>query len=62
MVAQYPVKCHIRLVSGGRIIVELSSDRLEHTVITPGVYRVEAWLEVDREERPWVFSNPIYLR
>ena len=39
-----------------------SRDRLEHAVTTPGVYRVEAWLEVAGEERPWFYSNPIYVR
>jgi hypothetical protein len=62
LLAQFPVACHIRLLSGGRPIAERSSDHLEHTVTTPGVYRVEAWLEVDGEERPWLYSNPIYLR
>jgi hypothetical protein len=31
---------------------------LELAVEAPGVYRVEAWLG----DRPWVFTNPIYLR
>ena len=62
LLAQLPVACHIRLLSGGRPIAERSSDRLEHAVTSPGVYRVEAWLEVNGEERPWLYSNPIYLR
>ena len=62
LLARFPVACHIRLLSDGRPIAERSSDRLEHAVTTPGVYRVEAWLEVDSEERPWFYSNPIYLR
>ena len=27
-----------------------------------GVYRVEGWLTVDTEERPWIYANPIYVR
>ncbi len=62
LVAQFPVPCHIRLLSGGRLIAERSGDRLEHYLMAPGVYRIEAWLEVGGEERPWFYSNPIYVR
>jgi hypothetical protein len=38
------------------------ADGLEHEVTAPGDYRVEGWLGVGGEERPWVYSNPIYVR
>ena len=28
----------------------------------PGVYRVEVWLTLAGEPRPWILSNPIYVR
>jgi hypothetical protein len=28
----------------------------------PGAYRLEAWLELDGELRPWIFANPVYVR
>ncbi len=62
LVAQFPVSCHIRLLSGGRSIAEGSADHLEHEINAPGVYRIEGWLEVGGEERPWLYSNPIYVR
>ena len=62
LVAQFPVSCHIRLLSGGQLIAEQWGDRLEHEITAPGVYRIEAWLEVGGEERPWLFTNPIYVR
>jgi hypothetical protein len=62
LVAQFPISCHIRLLSGGRLVAEQSADRLEHEVAALGVYRVEAWLAVGGEERPWLFTNPIYVR
>lgn len=37
-------------------------DELERPVESPGVYRVEAWLDADGERRPWIYSNPIYVR
>jgi hypothetical protein len=62
LVARFPVACHIRLMSGGHTIAERSSDRLDHEMTAPGVYRIEGWLEVGGEERPWFYSNPIYVR
>jgi len=35
---------------------------LEFGLSNPGVYRVEGWLKLDGELRPWVYSNPIYVR
>jgi hypothetical protein len=60
--ARFPVACRVRLLCGGRPVAEASGDRFEHRATGPGVYRVEGWLEIDGEERPWVYSNPIYLR
>ena len=31
-------------------------------MIETGVYRVEGWLKLDGEDRPWIYSNPIYVR
>jgi hypothetical protein len=44
--------------------VATSADRAEFafTVKEPGAYRLEAWLKLDDESRPWIFSNPIYVR
>ena len=60
--AEFPVSCHIRLMSGGKVIAEVYADRLEWKVTGPGVYRIEGWLPLDGEERGWVYSNPIYIR
>ncbi len=62
VVAQFPAPCHIRLLRDGRAIAEATSDRIEHPVAGPGVYRVEGWLMLDGEERPWIYANPIYVR
>ncbi len=60
--ARFPVACHIRLLRNGKPVAELGGDQLEHAVAAAGVYRVEGWLKVDGEERPWIYSNPIYVR
>jgi hypothetical protein len=62
LIARFPVACHIRLLCAGRLVAETSEDRIEHEITAPGVYRIEAWLPVGGEERPWVYFNPIYVR
>ena len=62
LLAQFPVACRIRLLRNGSVIADLAQDHLEHAVETPGVYRVEGWLKLDGEDRPWIYSNPIYVR
>jgi hypothetical protein len=62
LVAQTPVSCRIRLLRDGRPIEDRADDRLDVAVKEPGVYRIEAWLTLDGEERPWIYANPIYVR
>lgn len=61
LVAEFPAPCHIRLIRNGEAVLATSSDRLEYTLGGPGVYRVEGWLRLDGELRPWIYSNPLYL-
>ncbi len=61
--AQLPVACRTRLPRSGILIAETAGkDRVEFPVKEPGVYRLEAWLTLDGESRPWIFANPIYVR
>ena len=60
--ARFPVACHIRLLRNGKVLAESDSDEVEQTIENAGVYRVEGWLRLDGEDRPWIYSNPIYLR
>ena len=62
LVTRFPVSCHIRLLSDGKVIGEKNGENLEFAVAAPGVYRVEGWLDVGGERRPWIYSNPIYVR
>jgi hypothetical protein len=63
LTAQFPVACQTRLLRNGVQMAETAGkDRVEIPVKEPGVYRLEAWLTVDGEPRPWIFSNPIYIR
>ena len=60
--AATPVKCTLKLIRNGEELQTLAAKRLDFEVKTPGVYRIEAWLELDGEKRPWIYSNPIYVR
>jgi hypothetical protein len=62
LVARFPVACHVRLLSGGKVIAEKNGENIRHVITAPGVYRVEGWLVVAGEQRPWLYSNPIYVR
>jgi hypothetical protein len=62
LVARFPSTCRIRLLRNGKVIADLERDQLEHSLEGPGVYRVESWLKLDGEDRPWIYSNPIYVR
>jgi len=53
-----PVPARLRLLRDGRPVAEVEGAGLEYRAAEPGVYRVEAFFE----GRPWVFTNPIYLR
>jgi hypothetical protein len=57
-----PLPGRIRLIRGGKEVARAEGVRLQMPVTAPGVYRAEVWLEVGGEWRPWVYSNPIYLR
>lgn len=60
--AATPVKCILKLVLNGEVIQTANAMSLNFEVKVTGVYRIEAWLEVDGEQRPWIYSNPIYIR
>jgi hypothetical protein len=55
---QLPVAAEIRVIHNGRQAFRTGQQTLSYQALWPGVYRVEAW----RNGRPWICSNPIYLR
>ncbi len=54
-----PVPGQIKLFRNGQKIEETLSDKLDFTIKESGIYRAEIWLEIDSEQRPWIFSNAI---
>ena len=61
LVANLPLTASVRILHKGTIVSEASDSKISFTPAEPGAYRLEAWLTVDGEQRPWIYSNPIYL-
>jgi hypothetical protein len=63
LTAKLPLLAYVRLLRHGTEVAK-SEDKAEFAfaVKEPGAYRLEAWLELDGERRPWIFSNPIYVK
>lgn len=62
LVAQAPIPARFKLFRNGEPMGEQTGERVTFEAKEPGAYRVEAWLSADGEERPWIYSNPIYLK
>ncbi len=61
LTAIVPVPAKLRLFYKGTVVSETTGTNLNYEVKQGGPYRLEAWLTVDGEDRPWIFSNPVYL-
>jgi hypothetical protein len=58
-----PSIAELRLVRDGAVVEVVSSARAATWPVTgAGVFRVEAHVDAGARRRPWVLSNPIYLR
>jgi hypothetical protein len=61
IMATVPYKARIRLIRNGTPIFQTTGKELTLTIREPGIYRIEATLNVLGRHRPWIFSNPIYV-
>jgi hypothetical protein len=53
----------VRLICDGKLIHEEETDQLEYKPSKPGIYRVEICHRTFfGPYRPWIYSNPIYIR
>ena len=57
-----PLPGIVKLIRDGKVLREDRSSKFEFEVTEPGIYRIEYWLNVAGELRPWILSNPIYIR
>ena len=63
LATRLPVPALVRVLQYGREVARSEGkSEFEFTPTEPGAYRLEAWLHLDGEWRPWVFSNPVYVR
>jgi hypothetical protein len=62
LVAKLPGEAAVRLFRNGEQSGEMMGREVSWPVSQPGVYRVEAYVTIGGELRPWIFSNPIYVR
>ncbi|MBI3911143.1 MAG: hypothetical protein HY320_09445 [Armatimonadetes bacterium] len=60
--ARASLACRWRLLRNGQPAGDGQGREFTALATQPGVYRVEAWLDVAEEPLPWVYSNPIYVR
>jgi hypothetical protein len=61
LLAEAPLEATFKLFRNGEFILSKGGAALNHAVDKPGVYRVEVWLTLAGEDRPWILTNPIYV-
>jgi hypothetical protein len=60
---EVPGEGRVRLLRNGLVVHQKDGEWISHDVKEPGVYRTEVFRRVAGFGwRPWIFSNPIYLR
>jgi hypothetical protein len=59
--AEAPLEATFKLVRNGETILAQTGTALNHAITEPGIYRLELWLTLAGEERPWILTNPIYV-
>jgi len=57
-----PLAGIVKVIRNGEVVKEDRASKLSYPVAEAGVYRVEVWLPVAGELKPWILSNPIYVR
>jgi hypothetical protein len=63
LTAKLPVPAFVRLLRHGKeVATSEGKAEFEYAVKEPGAYRLEAWLKLDGEWRPWILANPVYVR
>ena len=62
LIARAPVPALWKIFRNGVVVLEKRDSQITYDAKETGVYRAEAWLDVDGELRPWIYSNSIRLR
>lgn len=59
--AELPLEAEVRIIRDGETVRQREGSSIDLLDPRPGVYRLEAWLPLAGERRPWIITNPIYL-
>lgn len=63
LVWRLPVRARARLKQNGMVALDLMAGEGKVQITTPGVYRLEVFRpQAFFGDRPWIYSNPIYVR
>ena len=62
LIARAPVAAQWKIYRNGAVVLDKRDTQISYDAKETGVYRAEAWLEVDGEMRPWIYSNVIRVR
>jgi hypothetical protein len=65
LVVRVPLAARIVMIKNGTVIAQKQGTSAEFLVTGPGVYRAEIYLDslpAPALGKPWIISNPIYLR
>jgi len=57
-----PETGNIRIIKDGDLCAEAVGKDIRYTVSQRGVYRAEVYVKIWGKYRPWIFSNPVYVR
>ncbi len=60
--AEAPLSGRFKLIRDGQLIAEKIGTEFVFPVEKAGVYRIEVWPDLAGEDRPWILTNPIYVR
>jgi hypothetical protein len=52
----------VRIIRNGILLAEETNKKITLSISETGVYRVEAYLKKYGKYRPWIFSNPIFVK
>jgi acetyl esterase/lipase len=61
LVARAPIPALWKIYCNGKLVLEKTGDTVTYTATEPGACRTEAWLEIDGEQRPWIYSSALRL-
>jgi acetyl esterase/lipase len=59
--ATLPIAAQLKLLRNGTMIAEANNSNFSFEVKEEGDYRLEAWLTVDGETLPWIYSNALHI-